>query len=386
MRTDLASGSAGAVPRVGIVGGGQLARMLAPAAVPLGVELILLAERRDDSAAQVIPQTSIGAPDLEALRSLARGCDVVTFDHELVNPTALSTLEAEGVPLAPRPGSLRMAQDKAHQRATLAAAGLPTPAHRRAATLDEARAAADELGWPVVVKAPEGGYDGRGVAIADDAADLPRAWQAVGSPMVLLEERVSLAAEIAVLVVRRPNGEEAVYPVVETVQEDGICTELVVPARVPAEVVDEARRVATAVAARVGAEGVCAVELFWTGQQVLVNEVATRPHNSGHWTIDGAVTSQFANHLRGVLDWPLGLTHPVAPAVATVNILGPADGSDPRARVPEALAVPGVAVHLYGKAARPGRKLGHVTTLGDDTEEALGRARAAAARLTGATP
>lgn len=372
-------------PRVGVVGAGQLARMLLPAAVPLGITLDVLADRADDSAAQVVPATTVGRPDVERLRTLAGRCDVVTFDHELVDPEALAAIEAEGAPLAPRPSALRMAQDKAHQRATLAAAGLPTPAHRHVASLDEARDAGDALGWPLIVKAPAGGYDGRGVAVAADAAELPSAWDEVASPTVLLEERVPLVAEVAVLVARTAGGAQAVYPVVETVQVDGICTECVVPARIPAEVAAEAVHVGTAVAEQVGADGICAVELFWTGAQIVVNEVATRPHNSGHWSIDGALTSQFANHLRGVLAWPLGAVDPLAPAVATVNLLGAPDGSDPRPRLADALAVPGAAVHLYGKEPRPGRKLGHVTTLGDDPDEALERARAATARLRGDT-
>jgi 5-(carboxyamino)imidazole ribonucleotide synthase len=369
-------------PIVGIVGAGQLARMTAQAAIPLDVRLRLLAADPADSAAQVCPDVTVGTP-AEALVDFAATCDVVTFDHELVDPVALATALGDGRVLRPSPAALRFAQDKDYQRAAFAAAGLPVPAHAMVVDAEAAAQFAVGVGWPIVLKSPRGGYDGRGVAVVERSEDLDAVWARMGDAPLLVEERVPIVAEFAVLVVRRPSGHSAVYPVVQTVQSDGICTEMLVPAGVPPDVVREAEEVGRTVADIVEAVGVLAVELFWDGDRILVNEVATRPHNSGHWTIEGAVTSQFANHLRGVLDWPLGDTARTAAAVATVNLLGPPDGSDPRARRADALAVPGAAVHLYGKAARAGRKLGHVTAVGDDPLETLARARRCVQLLEG---
>jgi 5-(carboxyamino)imidazole ribonucleotide synthase len=212
-------------------------------------------------------------------------------------------------------------------------------------------------------------------------ADLPASPR---DDALLAEAWVPIAREIAVLVARRPAGETAVYPVVETVQRDGICHEVLVPAPIPPELAKRATDLAGRLAETIGLVGVMALELFVTGGDLLVNEIAVRPHNSGHFSIEGCVTSQFEQHLRAVLDWPLGATTLIAPAVATANVLGPPDGTDPAPRLPAALAIPGAHVHLYGKTARPGRKLGHVTALGPSLAEARERAARAAAPLTGA--
>jgi 5-(carboxyamino)imidazole ribonucleotide synthase len=244
------------------------------------------------------------------------------------------------------------------------------------------RAFAEANGWPIVVKAPRGGYDGRGVFTVSDLTELA---DLAGQPGLasldrwLLEAHVAIAIELAVLVARRPSGPSVTYPVVETVQRDGICHELVMPARIDAETAARATAIAGAIAERIDASGMLAVELFLTDRgELLVNELAARPHNSGHATIDASETSQFENHLRAVLDWPLGATTSVAPAAATVNLLGPERPVDLSRTVPLALEDPTVHVHLYGKSFSPGRKVGHVTALGDDPDTALAAARTAA--------
>jgi 5-(carboxyamino)imidazole ribonucleotide synthase len=375
------------VPVVGMVGAGQLARMSLAAATALGVRLRLLAAAPDDAAAQVSADVTVGAPaDRAAVTGFAAGCDVLTFDHELVDLGLLAELEAAGHTIRPGPAALALAVDKRHQRAVLGVAGLPVPAHTDVTGQADVAAFAAAHGWPVVLKAATGGYDGRGVWVLDGPeAPLPPPADAGGRPL-LVEEHVDIERELAVLVARRPGGQAVVWPLVETVQVDGICVELLVPARVEPAVASSARAIGLAVAETAGVTGVLAVELFLTGSgELVVNELATRPHNSGHWTIEGARTSQFANHLRAVLDLPLGEPALTAPAAATVNLLGGADGADPRgrARLAAALAVPGVAVHLYGKRARPGRKLGHVTAVGPDPGGALTLARRAAAALVG---
>lgn len=371
-----------------MVGGGQLARMTYQAAIPLGITLRVLAERADDGAALVGADLETGShTDLAALRRFAAGCDVVTFDHELAPPAHLEALEAEGHILCPSPAAMRFAQDKLWQRDRFGALGLPVPAHARTSSAAEVEAfAGANGGWPVVIKAALGGYDGRGVWVARSAAEaasIIAEGQSAGLTL-FAEAMVDLEREVAVMVARRPGGESVVYPVVETVQEDGMCRELVAPAPIDPTIAAYARNIAERIADAIGLTGVMAVELFIArGGAVLVNEIATRPHNSGHHTIEGAVTSQFENHVRAVLDWPLGDTALTAPAVVTVNVVGGPSGGDPRVNLPRALAVPGVHVHLYGKGPRPGRKLGHVTALGDNVAEVRERAARAAAILVG---
>jgi 5-(carboxyamino)imidazole ribonucleotide synthase len=372
------------VKRVGMVGGGQLARMTHQAAIGIGVELHVLAESEDAPAVVAGARLCPGDPgDLDALRRLAESSDVVTFDHEGVPTEHLEALVRAGHALHPAPDAKALAQDKLRARRTLAEAGFPGPPFAEVTSTEEAERFAQEHGWPVVLKAQRGGYDGRGVHVAGDASEAARALDACGGAAVA-EAHVDIAVEVAALVARRPSGEAVAYPVVLTVQQDGMCRELLSPARVDADVAAKAQALALEIAARIGATGLLAVELFLTRDgDLLVNELALRPHNSGHWTIEGATTSQFEQHLRAVLDWPLGATTPTAPAVATVNFVG-RGAADPADRLPEALAVPGAHVHLYGKAPRDGRKLGHVTALGDDADAALAVAREAAARLEGA--
>lgn len=372
------------IPTVGIVGAGQLARMTYQAAIPLGIPIRVLAERPDDAAALVAADVTIGSPTSQtALSTFAAGCDVLTFDHELVDAATLAALEATGHIVRPGAATVALAQDKRRQRAAFAAHGLPVPAHRPASSVEEIARFADDHGWPLVAKASRGGYDGRGVWIVDgpsSAADLLERARAAGIDL-LIEEQVPIDRELAVLVARRPNGDIVVYPPVETVQRDGICHELLTPAPIAPPLARAAERLARQVADAAGAVGVMALELFLAGDKLLINEIAARPHNSGHHTIEACATSQFEQHLRAVLDWPLGSPDLVTPAAATRNLLGPTDGSDPADRLPAALALPGVHVHLYAKQPRSGRKLGHVTVLDTSLDSARARANHAAALL-----
>ena len=376
-------------PIVAMVGGGQLARMTHQAAIALGQSLRVLAVRPDDPAAQVTPDVVIGAhTDLEALRRAAEGAAALTFDHEHVPTELLDTLVAEGVTVAPPPEALVHAQDKLVMRRKLEALGAPIPRFSAVSGVDDVDAFAAVVGGPVVVKTVRGGYDGRGVVLARDLAharEVVTEYLADGVP-VLLEERVAMRRELSALVARSPFGQGAAWPIVETVQEDGICVTVVAPAPDLAEdLAAEAEQLGLRLAGELGVVGVLAVELFETQDgRLLVNELAMRPHNSGHWTMDGAVTSQFEQHVRAVLDYPLGDTRPVAPVTVMANVLGapqaPAMGVDERlhhlfGRIPEA------KVHLYGKAERPGRKVGHVNIVGSagcDVDRVRERAERAA--------
>jgi 5-(carboxyamino)imidazole ribonucleotide synthase len=368
-----------------MVGGGQLARMTQQAAIALGIELQVLTPNDTDPAIQAGALFRPGQPDdLGALLALAEATDVVTFDHEHVPNTHLRALVEAGHLVQPNPDAKLLAQDKSVARRVLGDAGFDIPAFDDVAAGDVESVVrfAEANGWPVVIKAPRGGYDGRGVFQVDGPGDLAGQPGLAALDRWLLEAHVQIATELAVLVVRRPSGQSVTYPVVETIQRDGICHELVMPARVSAEVATRASAIAVAIAELIGATGVLAVELFLTGHgDLLVNELAARPHNSGHATIDASATSQFENHLRAVLDWPLGAPTQLVPAAATVNLLGPRQPVDLSRTVPGALNDPDVHIHLYGKTFSPGRKLGHVTALSDDPDTALESARSAARTL-----
>lgn len=374
----------GRPPIVGIVGAGQLARMTYQAAIPLGVEIRLLAERETDAAALIGSHLTIGDPDSEeALVAFARECDVVTFDHELVNADALCRLEASGHLIRPSARTVALAQDKQHQRDLFARHGFPMPAFQTVSGLADLLAFADHHGWPVVAKSRRGGYDGRGVWLLNDAAEartIVPSLIAAGTDL-LAETWVAIDRELAVVVARRPSGATIAYPVVETIQHEGICREVIAPAEIAPDVAAAAQALAHAVAEAVDAVGVMALELFLAGERLSINEIAARPHNSGHLTIEGCETSQFEQHLRAILDWPLGAVDLTSNAAVMVNILGNTAGDNPVELLPAAFADPGVHVHLYGKASRPGRKLGHVTVRAASVTEARTRAREAALRL-----
>lgn len=374
-------------PRVGIVGGGQLARMSAAPAAALGVDLRVLAVAADESAAQVIHDVVLGRhDDMAALHRLAAGCHVVTFDHEHVPPAHLEQLEAMGVAVRPGPSALFHAQDKIHMRQALTDNGIPCPRWRVVSAVDHVEALADETGWPVIIKTSRGGYDGKGVWLVRDAsaaADVLAVPLPLGAQW-LAEERIPFVQELSAQVARSPHGQAVAYPVVRTVQKNGICAEVVAPA--PGLADDravEAQELALRIARDLNVTGMLAVELFDDGTSLFVNELAMRPHNSGHWTIEGARTSQFENHLRAVLDLPLGSPEAVAPYAVMVNILG-GDVPDLYSAYRHVMARdPGLKVHLYGKAVRPGRKVGHVTVVGHDLDDLLARGRHAADYFTG---
>jgi len=367
------------LPVVGMVGGGQLARMTHQAAISLGQSLRVLSESPDDSAALVASEVRIGMhTDLAALREFAKGCEAVTFDHEHVPTGHIEALEAEGVKIFPGSAALVFAQDKAMMRERLGALGAPVPRWGRVGSLADVETFAGGS-WPVVAKASRGGYDGKGVWMLSSTAEAT-ALVASGTPLIV-EERVPLRRELAALVARSPFGQVAAYPIVETVQRDGICVEVLAPAPGLAEQrALAAQQLAIDLANELGVVGLLAVELFETDTGILVNELAMRPHNSGHWTIEGARTSQFEQHLRAVLDYPMGATTLTAPAVVMANVLGgPPGGISIDERLHHLFADdPGARVHLYGKLARPGRKIGHVTVLGDDMTSVRARAARAA--------
>jgi 5-(carboxyamino)imidazole ribonucleotide synthase len=359
--------------------------MAGEAASALGLSMAVLAKNPDDAACAVAAEVLLGSPfSAGDLRAVADRCDVLTFDHEQVDLELVAELEAQGVVVRPGAATLELAVDKARMRTVLDEAGVPVPAH---CIIDEGPGARRALeafaavhGWPVMVKAARGGYDGKGVWPVGDRAAAATVLDGVAG-QVVVEELLPFEAELAVVVARSPSGASVAWPAVETAQVGGVCREVLVPGRLHADVLEAASALGQKVAEIAGGVGVMAVELFWSGGRLLVNEVATRPHNSGHWTMEGAVTSQFENHVRAVLDLPLGSTVPQHPQVASVNIFGDDDGADPARLLGRGLAVEGAHVHLYGKRARPGRKLGHVTVCGDDAEVVRSGAWAAALAL-----
>ncbi|MGZ6793303.1 MAG: 5-(carboxyamino)imidazole ribonucleotide synthase, partial [Mycobacteriales bacterium] len=364
------------LPVVGMVGGGQLSRMTHQAAIALGLSLKVLADATHDSAALVAQGVTVGShTSVDDVRAFAQGCEVVTFDHEHVPGELIATLEAEGLTLLPGSAALRHAQDKLVMRERLAALGVPVPPFAEVGSAEELEAFAADHGWPLVLKAATGGYDGKGVWVVGSAEEA--APVLASGVRLLAEQLVPLQRELAAVVARSPYGQAAAWPVVETVQSDGICVEVIAPAPgLSEELALEAQGLALRLAEELGVVGVLAVELFETPDGIVVNELAMRPHNSGHWTIEGARTSQFEQHLRAVLDYPLGATTMTAPVVVMANLLGGEGEPDLDRRLHLLFAHdPALKVHLYGKQVRPGRKIGHVTALGDDLDDTLARAR-----------
>ncbi|MHA5053973.1 5-(carboxyamino)imidazole ribonucleotide synthase [Streptomyces sp. SD15] len=374
-------------PVVGMVGGGQLARMTHEAGIPLGIKFKLLSDTSQDSAAQVVGDVVIGDyRDLDTLRDFARGCDVITFDHEHVPTEHLRALEADGIPVRPGPDALVHAQDKGVMRAKLDAIGVPCPRHRIVTDVDDVAAfAAEGDGFPIILKTVRGGYDGKGVWFIRSAEDAALVEPFRAGVPVLAEEKVDFVRELAANVVRSPHGQAVAYPVVESQQVDGVCDTVIAPAPGMAdELALRAEELALRIAKELGVVGHLAVELFETADgRILVNELAMRPHNSGHWTQDGAITSQFANHVRAVLDLPLGDPRPRAKWTVMANVLG-GDYPDMYSAYLHCMARdPQLKIHMYGKDVKPGRKVGHVNTYGDDLDDVLERARHAAGYLRG---
>jgi 5-(carboxyamino)imidazole ribonucleotide synthase len=362
-------------PRVGIIGGGQLARMSQQPAIALGIQLHVLADAPGDSASLVIPGMSVGAAkDAAAIYAVAQQVDVVTFDHEHVPQQIIASLEADGVAVYPGSVALAFAQDKAYMRRRLGDAGFPMPNWSLAASPQDV--ADFESPWPKVLKASKGGYDGKGVWIVASVAQAAEVMSHDLGPgaVWLVEQMVDFTQEIAVQVARSPHGQAVAYPPVRTVQAEGICVEVIAPCRPHSVSSEEAEELALRVAKETGVVGMLAVELFDTPAGLVINELAMRPHNSGHWSIDGAHTSQFENHLRAVLDLPLGDPRPRQPKAVMANILG-GDLADLHVAFKHVMARdPALKIHLYGKTVRPGRKVGHVTAVGED--EAILRERA----------
>jgi 5-(carboxyamino)imidazole ribonucleotide synthase len=372
---------------IGIIGGGQLARMMHAASIGLGVNTRLLAETSDSSAAQVVHDVTVGDyTDPTTVRTFAAGCDVVTFDHEHVPTGLLSELESEGIAVRPGPAALVHAQDKAIMRERLASLGAPCPVNRVVPDPEALAAFGAEQGWPIVAKTSRGGYDGKGVWRLDSAEQAGEPFaQSSDGVQIIAEEFVDFARELSALVVRSPSGQAAAYPISESVQRNGICVETTTPA----PDLDDAhalaaQQLALEIAHDLGVVGVLAVELMQRADgSIVVNELAMRPHNTGHWTIDGAVTSQFENHLRAVLDLPLGDPSSVPTWTVMANVLGGKIDDLPSALLHCFARDQRLRVQLYGKQVRPGRKVGHVTAFGDDLAQTQKRARHAAAYLMG---
>ncbi|CAN5527241.1 5-(carboxyamino)imidazole ribonucleotide synthase [soil metagenome] len=369
--------------RVGIVGAGQLARMSLGPALALGLDVRLLASSLDDSAARVWPDVMIGFPDdPAAVRLLAQSCTVTTFDHELVDTVAIAELEADGLRFAPGSWVMAVSQSKQMQRNLFARLGFKGPAFSVVAdgqesVLDDFLA---EHGQEIVIKADRGGYDGRGVFVSSHrsgACDFVNGLlrQDVS---VVLEASVPIDKEVAILVARSPSGEVCSYPVVETVQEQGMLRELIAPADILPALLHEAARIGEMLVAELNIVGLLAVEFFVSNGSLLVNEIATRPHNSGHYSIDACVTSQFEQHLRAIVGMPLGDPAMRCRHAVTVNVVGFDERTSPTKNAGIAASVRGAHIHLYGKQPRAGRKLGHVTATGNDLEDVLLRARRAA--------
>ncbi|MEL5992068.1 5-(carboxyamino)imidazole ribonucleotide synthase [Microbacterium phosphatis] len=365
--------------RVGVIGGGQLARMMIAPAVELGVDIRVLAEGEGMSAS--LAAAAVGDyTDAETVLAFARDVDVITFDHEHVPQPVLRALVDAGVAVHPGPDALQFAQDKLVMRAKLAELGAPQPDWAAVADEGDLRAFLDDHGGRAVVKTPRGGYDGKGVRVVSDASDVAD-WFASWDGPLLAEELVAFTRELSQQVARRPSGEVVAYPVAESVQRDGVCAEVIAPApRASEKLIEIAARLGVTLAEGLGVTGMLAVELFETAdERILVNELAMRPHNSGHWTQDGSVTSQFEQHLRAVLDLPLGATDVTSEWAVMINILGgPAEGGLTERFANAMAAHPTAKIHTYGKEPRPGRKVGHVNVVGDDLDDVVYEARGAA--------
>ncbi|MCI6557627.1 5-(carboxyamino)imidazole ribonucleotide synthase [Schaalia hyovaginalis] len=374
-------------PVVAVIGGGQLARMMQESAIALGLELRPLVEELDGSTGQVVVASRVGTPaDADEVRALVDGASVLTFEHEHIPTALLAALEGE-LPIEPKAEALLYAQDKLAMRERLSELGIPCPKWAKVEDEEALDAFGEQIGFPLVVKTPRGGYDGHGVRVVDSASEVAD-WFASGP--LLAEELVPYSFEVSALCARRPSGEIASWPLARSEQVDGVCSVVTAPAPgISPSTAERATKIGERIAAELGVTGVLAVEMFVVksaeGERLFVNELAMRPHNTGHWTIDGAVTSQFEQHLRAVLDLPLGSTAIKAQGSTSVmvNLLG-STYADPALALPRALAGhPEAKIHLYGKEVRPRRKLGHVTVVDEDPLRARSEAETVVALLRG---
>lgn len=373
----------GTGPSLGIVGGGQLARMTAMAALQLGCNVIILERNPRSPAATLATHSLVGDwAELAQLRRLADLADVVTFENEFIDASLMARLEKEGHRICPGAATLAVVQDKLLQKEALLSAGLPVPRFQAVRTPADVMLAAQDMGWPLVLKTRRNGYDGKGNALVETPAGVSAAWAKLNGDQnaLYIEEFCPFRSELAVIIARSLNGSAVSYPLVQSVQRDHVCHEVLAPAPVPPETAQKALQIAQAAVSAVRGVGSFGVEMFLLGDdRVVLNELAPRVHNSGHYSIEACVCSQFENHVRAVLGWPLGSPELVSPAAAMVNLLGSGRASGPPLGLDQALCVRGAHVHLYGKlVAGPGRKMGHVTALGQTAEEALGIARQAA--------
>ncbi|MEL7207848.1 MAG: 5-(carboxyamino)imidazole ribonucleotide synthase [Actinomycetota bacterium] len=374
-----------ALYRLGIVGAGQIARMTHQSALKLGITPRLMAEHLDDSAAQAAPEATFAHPD--SLAAFADACEVLTFEHERLDLGLVQMLEDSGVVVRPGTKTIRAAFDKLHQRRILSSRNFTLPAFAEVRGPDDLFDFASRAGYPLVLKSVRAGLPGqKGIWIVENRSEALRVLAEHGDRELMAESFQAIVKEFVVLVARRPGGSTRTYPVAEVLYQDGECREIRSPAAIGPRLANEARALAVRLANEFEAVGILAVEMFLTTEGLVVNELAARPHNAGHVTIEGSPTSQFENHVRAVLDLPLGPTWPTAPAAVTINVISGLDGVDPAQHLPEALAVEGAQVHLYGKRPRPGRKLGHVTALADDLDQARELARRAEAALHGRRP
>jgi 5-(carboxyamino)imidazole ribonucleotide synthase len=371
--------------RIGILGGGQLARMTVQAAIPLGLDITILAETSDSPAGRLAHEIMGGWDNTESLRQFADAVELVTLENEFVDAQVLDQLAAWNKVVRPAASVLRMIQDKLVQKQTLSKHGLPVPQFAAVHSSEDIQAAAKQLGWPLILKARREGYDGYGNATLHSPHDIEAALERLGWPTrtLMVEQVVPFVRELAVLIAQTAGGDSVAYPVVETVQRNHICHLVRVPAPIEPELAQRATELAHTAVEVVGGVGITAVEMFQTpGGEILINEMAPRPHNSGHFSIDACHTSQFENHLRAVLDLPLGAPNLRVPAAVMVNLLGTRNGKTTANGLEQALAIPNVFVHLYGKRdVRKGRKMGHVTALGNTLMEAEERALIAAQNI-----
>ncbi len=370
--------------RLGILGGGQLAKMTAQAASVLGVRVVIFAQKDDEPALQVTPHHVIGAwTDDTLLRQFAQACDVVTLESEFVDVAILRRIESFGTPVLPTPDTVAQVQDKYEQKRKMQALGIETARFRKVAVATDVMAAVEEFGFPIILKARRNGYDGYGNALIQRAHDIPAALDKLAGRELMVEAVVPFVKELAVIVARDANGNMRDYPVVETIQKNGICHTVLCPAPIDEASAFKAVEMARSVVAGIDGVGVFGVELFELPMnEIVFNELAPRPHNSGHYSIEGTITSQFENHVRAVLGYPLGDVAQIAPATAMINILGERNGTPNPDALRDVLAIGGAHVHLYGKReVRVGRKMGHITVLGYSTDGAEKVAKLAMSKL-----